>query len=98
MPISGMCDCVIRVNIGAVRTDIWAGQPKSSLSAESCLWRYWSPQGEVHLYKLCSQNSNVPPIYDCETSVSFLVFCKGLNNYYLGQNLIPVLQQWTIMT
>lgn len=44
------------------------------------------------------QNSNVPPPYSCETSILFLVFYERLNNCYLGQNLIQVSQQWTIMT
>lgn len=43
------------------------------------------------------QNSDVSPAYSCETTLLFL-FYKGLNNCYSGQNLIPVLQQWTIMT
>lgn len=43
------------------------------------------------------QNSDVSPTYSCETTLLF-IFYKGLNICYSGQNLIPVLQQWTIMT
>lgn len=48
------------------------------------------------------QNLNVPPTYSCEATLFFFVvvfvFYSGLNNCFSGQNLIPVLQQWTIMT
>lgn len=70
----------------------------SALSAEQWLWKHWTLCGKAHLCKSAGQNSNVAPTYSCESSVLFPVVYKGLNNSYLGQNLIPVLQQWTIMT
>lgn len=105
MPVLGMClgvwtcdqgERVIRVNAGTARMDSWAGEPKSPLSAERWLWRHWSPWGEAHLYSLCRPKLNVPPTYSCETSLLFILFYKGLNSCSLGQNLIPVLQRWTV--
>lgn len=86
------------VNIwsGGAWTDIWAGQPNSPLSAKQWLWKHWTLCGKAHLCKFAGQNPNGAPTWSCESSLLFPVLYKGLNNWYLGQNLIPVLQQWTI--
>lgn len=99
-----VCEYVIWVSTGTAWMDIWPGSQNlpfllssgnhpflQAMEALDSLWK-------THLCKFAGQNSNDAPFYSCESSLLFPAFHKGQNNCYLGQNLIPVLQQWTITT
>lgn len=70
--------------------------------AECCLQSLRSLWRDAHLCKLCRPKFKCSPYLQLWSHSLFFVvvfvFYSGLNNCFSGQNLIPVLQQWTIMT